>query len=56
MKGDSLVREEDVKQLKDVLRFFVQKSEAGRDEDPKQREEVQLTGYFKSYLFSSPFH
>ena len=41
VKGDSLVREEDVKQLKDVLRFFVQKSEAGRDEDPKQREEVR---------------
>ena len=39
--GDSMVREEDVKQLKDVLRFFVHRtSEAGREEDPKHREEV----------------
>lgn len=39
--GDSMVREEDVRQLKDVLRFFVQRtSEAGREDDPKHREEV----------------
>ena len=39
--GDSMVREEDVKQLKDVLRFFVHRTnEAGREDDPKHREEV----------------
>lgn len=35
-----MVREEDVKQLKDVLRFFVHRTSEAREDDPKHREEV----------------
>ena len=38
-----MVREEDVKLLKEVLRSFVHRtSEAGREDDPKHREEVRF--------------
>lgn len=41
-----MVREEDVKQLKEVLRFFVHlTSEAGREDDPKHREEVGFVDF-----------
>ena len=46
-----MVREEDVKQLKDVLRFFVHRTSEAREDDPKHREEVCLLFNEDSGLF-----